>query len=143
MTYDELKAKLEQLRHAKRRLKQQEKIIQEERAMIDGVSSFRFDSVSVSGGKKTPVQEKYVEHMEKLLEDYERIMEEVFGFEDFLAEHMDELSPLEQSMITERYINGTSWRKIQQEYGYEQRQPFRILNGALKKISESVKHDTP
>lgn len=142
MTYEELKAKLEQLRHAKRRLKQQEQIINEERAMMDGLSSFRFDSVSVSGGQKTPVQEKYVEHMEKLLEDYERIMEEVFGFEDFLADHMEDLSPLEQSMITERYINGTSWRKIQERFGYEEAQPYRIVSGALKKMSDPVKHDS-
>lgn len=143
MTFEELKEKLENLRHAKRRLKQQEALITEEREMMDGLGSFRFDSVSVQGGEKQPVQQKFVEHMERLLAEYEKIMEEVFELEDFLAEHMVELSSLEQSMITERYINGTSWKKIQEKFGYEQRQPFRILDSALKKISDSVKHDTP
>ena len=142
MTFEELKNKLEHLRHTKRRLKQQESLIAEERIMMDGVSSFRFDSVAVQGGKKETVQERYVEHMERLLADYQEIMSEVFLLEDFLSAHMADLTPLEQSMLTDRYINGMSWRKIQETFGYEEAQPYRIVSGALKKITDSMKHDS-
>lgn len=147
MTFKELKSKLEQFRGTKRRMKQLEEQISETRAMMDGVGTFRFDSVAVQGGQREPVQQRYIEHMERLLAVYKSlhnsVEEEVNFLENFLAERMQELTPLEQSMITDRYINGKSWRVIQGEYSYEQRQPFRIVNGALKKISDSAQHDTP
>ena len=69
--------------------------------------------------------------MERLCADRNKVLDEVFALEDLLAEHMKELSPIEQSMIIDRYMNGKSWRKIQEEYGYEEAQPYRIVGGAI------------
>ena len=141
MTYEELKEKLKQLRDTKRRIRQLDAQIAEAKATIDGVGAFRFDSVAVQGGKREPVQQKYVERMERLLSNYNKLREdmanEVGTTEEYLS-HMGEgeLTPIEQSILTDRYINCKSWREIQAEYHYENRQPYDIVKNAIKKLLE-------
>lgn len=142
MTYGELKKKLEELRGKKRRLKQLEMQIAEEKASIDGIQAVNYESVAVQGGTSNPIQQRYIEHMERLCADRNKVLDEVFALEDFLAEHMKDLSPIEQSMLIDRYMNGKSWRKIQEEYGYEEAQPYRIVGGAIKKICRKAKDDS-
>lgn len=139
MTYDELKSKLKQLRDTKHRIKQLDAQIAEARATIDGVGAFRFDSVAVQGGQSEPIQQKYVERMERLLSNYNKLRtdmaNEVGAIEEYLS-HMGEckLTPIEQSILTDRYINCKSWRDIQVEYHYEDRQPYDIAKNAIKKL---------
>ena len=142
MTYAELKKKLEELRSKKRRLRQLEMQIAEEKASIDGVQAVNYESSAVKGGTSNPIQQRYIEHMERLCADRNRVMSEVFELEDFLADHMKDLDPLEQNMLIDRYMNGKSWRKIQEEYGYEEAQPYRIVGGAIKKICRKAKDDS-
>ena len=137
MTYDELKEKLNDLYDAKYRMKQLEEQIAEARASIDGVGAFKFDSVAVQGGTREPVQQKYVEHMERLIANYNRLREsmanEVGLTEEYLS-CMDRLKPLEQSILTDRYINCMSWREIQTKYHYAEDRPYKIINKAIKKL---------
>lgn len=142
MTYGELKKKLEELRSKKRRLRQLEMQIAEEQASIDGVQALNYENSAVQGGTSNPVQQRYIEHMERLCADRNKVLDEVFALEDFLRDHMEDLSPIEQSMIIDRYMNGKSWRKIQEEYGYEEAQPYRIVGGAIKKICRKAKDDS-
>ena len=116
MTYGDLKKKLEELRGKKRRLKQLEMQIAEEQASIDGIQAVNYESASVQGGTKNPIQQRYIEHMERLRADRNKVLDEVFALEDFLAAHMKELDEMEQNMLTDRYMNGMSLRKIQEEY---------------------------
>lgn len=142
MTYGELKKKLEELRGKKRRLRQIEMQIAEEKASIDGVQALNYENSAVQGGTSNPIQLRYIEHMERLCADRNKVLDEVFTLEDFLAEHLKELSPIEQSMLLDRYMNGKSWRKIQEEYGYEEAQPYRIVGAAIKKICQKSKDDS-
>ncbi|MBO6263846.1 MAG: hypothetical protein J6N93_06235 [Clostridia bacterium] len=57
-------------------------------------------------------------------------------YEDELSSSLDRLTPLEQSMLIDRYIYGWSRRRIMSEYGYEKREPSRICNRAINKISK-------
>ena len=142
MTYGELKKKLEELRGKKRRLKQLEMQIAEEKASIDGVQAVNYERASVQGGTSSPIQQRYIEHMERLCADRNKVLDEVFALEDFLADHMEDLEEVERNMLTDRYMNGKSWRKIQEEYGYEEAQPYRIVGGAIKKICRKAKDDS-
>ena len=142
MTYGELKNKLEELRGKKRRLKQLEMQIAEEQASLDGIKAVNYESQSVQGGTSNTVQLRYIEHMERLCADRKQVLEDVFALEDFVAEHIKDLSSLEQSMLIDRYMNGKSWRKIQEEYGYEEAQPYRIVGTAIKKICLKTKDDS-
>ncbi len=142
MTYSELKKKLEELRGKKRRLKQVEMQIAEEKASIDGVQAVNYEGVAVQGGTSNPIQQRYIEHMERLCADRNRVMSELFDLEDLLSDHMKDLNAMEQNMLTDRYMNGKSWRKIQEEYGYEEAQPYRIVGGAIKKICRKAKDDS-
>ncbi len=142
MTYGELKKKLEELRSKKRRLRQLEMQIAEEQASIDGVQALNYENSAVQGGTSNPVQQRYIEHMERLCADRNRVMAELFELEDLLSDHMKDLESIEQNMLIDRYMNGKSWRKIQEEYGYEEAQPYRIVGGAIKKICRKAKDDS-
>ena len=80
--------------------------------------------------------------MERLCADRNRVMAELFELEDLLSDHMKDLDSIEQNMLMDRYMNGKSWRKIQEEYGYEEAQPYRIVGGAIKKICRKAKDDS-
>lgn len=80
--------------------------------------------------------------VERLEKRYEAVIKEVFAVEDLIAENLAYLSETEQTIIIERYMSGKSWRKIQAELHYEERQPYRIAGSALKKLSAKIKDDS-
>ena len=82
------------------------------------------------------------EYIDRLEKRYEKVLQEVFETEDFISENLVFLSPIEQTIIIERYMSGKSWRKIQAELHYEERQPYRIAEKALEKLSFSINHDS-
>lgn len=130
-----LKAKLEKIRSLKKLLKSLERQIADEKQSIS-LCGQDYTQTPVLGGIKTPIQERYVIRLDELNRRYESVMNEVFELEDELSSSLDRLTPLEQSMLIDRYINGWSWRRIMSEYGYEEREPFRICNRAINKISK-------
>lgn len=142
MTTEELKQKLDGLLGKKRLARSLQKQIQRKREEIDCLHSVSFDGAHVQGGEKEPAAERFVEYIERLEKRYEAVIEEVFAVEDLIAENLVYLSETEQTIIIERYMSGKSWRKIQAELHYEERQPYRIAGSALKKLSSRIKDDS-
>ena len=112
--------------------------IQETREQIDCLRAQDYGVIAVQGGIKEPAAERFVEHIERLEKRYESLLSEVFVAEDYISEHLPNLSAIEQAIIIDRYMHGKSWRKIQQEYHYVDRQLYRIANSAIKKISSET-----
>lgn len=92
----------------------------------------------MQGGVKEPAAERFVEHMERLEHRYESLMAEVFAAEDYIAEHMSELTEIEQAIIIERYMHGKSWRRIEREVNYSERRVFDYHKSAVVKLSKRL-----
>ena len=80
--------------------------------------------------------------MERLQTGYEELLSEVFEIEDFISEHTKDLTEKERSIIIDRYMLGKPWKRIQQDYNYAERQPYRIEGSAIKKLSAKMKDDS-
>lgn len=139
MTIDDLKKKLRELQSKKRLARSIQAQIAQRREEIDCLSAMSYDKVAVQGGQPIPAAEKFVEYIERLEKRYEAVISEVFQIEDFISENLVFLSPIEQTIIIERYMSGKSWRKIQAELHYEERQPYKIAERAIKKMAEISK----
>ena len=142
MTYEEMKKMLDEMKHKKSLLRTVQRQIQETREQIDCLRAQDYGVIAVQGGVKEPAAERFVEHIERLEKRYESLLSEVFEAEDYISVHMSELSAIEQTIIIERYIHGKSWRKIQEEHHYEERQPYRIAERATKKLAAKLKEDS-
>ena len=138
MTYDEMKKMLDEMKHKKSLLRAVQRQIQEAREQIDCLHAQDYGVIAVQGGVKEPAAERFVEHLERREKRYESLLSEVFMVEDYISEHLPQLSAIEQAIIIDRYMHGKSWRKIQQEYHYVDRQLYRIANSAIKKISSET-----
>ena len=137
MTFEETKTMLDELKYKKRLVKKVQNQIQEAREQMDCLSAVDYSKVKVNGGSSEGPAERFVEHIERLEKRYEKLLQEVFDAEDYISEHMESLTAIEQSIIIDRYMSGKSWRKIQQEYHYEDRQPYNILKKAIEKLSKA------
>ena len=89
------------------------------------------------GGAATPMQQRFAEHMERLEAEYDRLLDRMREVEDMLAEHLVDLSDIEQAIIVERYMHNKSWRQIEREYEYSIDSIFRLHHTAVTKISKS------
>lgn len=138
MTYEEMKKMLDDLKQKKRLMRSVQRQIEEAREQIDCLNGRDYGGAAVQGGVKEPAAERFVEHIERLEKRYEALLSEVFAAEDYISEHLPKLSAIEQAIIIDRYMHGKSWRKIQQEYHYVDRQLYRIANSAIKKISSDT-----
>lgn len=142
MTYEEMKKMLDEMKHKKSLLRTVQRQIQETREQIDCLRAQDYGVIAVQGGVKEPAAERFVEHIERLEKRYESLLAEVFAAEDYISVHLPQLSAIEQTIIIERYIHGKSWRKIQEEHHYEERQPYRIAERATKKLAAKLKEDS-
>ena len=133
----EVKKVLEQILNCRRLLESLKRRIAEAEQSIS-VSSPDYSQPVVQGGNKTTQQERYAERMEKLRSRYDKVMTDLFAAEDEIAETLEKLCPLEQSMIIDRYMIGMTWRKIAIKYGYEEAQTYRIHNKALNNFSKEL-----
>lgn len=142
MTYDEMKSMLDGLKQKKRLLRSVQRQIEETREQIDCLNGRDYGGTAVQGGVKEPAAERFVEHREKIESRYKNLMAEVFAAEDYISEHLSALSEIEQAIIIDRYMGNKSWRRIQQEYHYEDRQPYRIAERAIQKLAGAWKDDS-
>ena len=83
------------------------------------------------------MQQRFAEHMERLEAEYDRLLDRMREVEDMIAEHLGELSDIEQAIIVERYMRDKSWRQIEREYEYSIDSIFRLHRTAITKISKS------
>ena len=137
MTYDEMKKMLDGLKQKKRLLRSVQRQIEETREQIDCLNGRDYGGTAVQGGVKEPAAERFVEHLGRLEKRYAELMTEVFAAEDYISEHLPALSEIEQAIIIDRYMGNKSWRRIQQEYHYEERQPYNILKKAIEKLAKA------
>lgn len=138
MTYDEMKKMLDSMKHKKSLLRSVKRQIEETREQIDCLRAQDYSGSPVQGGVKEPAAERFVEHMERLEHRYESLMAEVFAAEDYIAEHMSELTEIEQAIIIERYMHGKSWRRIEREVNYSERRVFDYHKSAVVKLSKRL-----
>lgn len=138
MTYDEMKKMLDSMKHKKSLLRSVKRQIEETREQIDCLRAQDYSGSPVQGGVKEPAAERFIEHMERLEHRYESLMAEVFAAEDYIAEHMSELTEIEQAIIIERYIHGKSWRRIERELNYSERRVFDYHKSAVVKLSKRL-----
>lgn len=138
MTYEEMKKMLDEMKHKKSLLRTVQRQIQETREQIDCLRAQDYGVIAVQGGIKEPAAERFVEHIERLEKRYESLLSEVFAAEDYISEHMSELSAIEQTIIIERYIHGKSWRKIEREVNYSERRVFDFQKSAIAKLSKRL-----
>lgn len=142
MTYEEMKKMLDGLKHKKSLLRSIKKQIEETREQIDCLRAQNYSDIAVQGGIKEPAAERFIEHIERLENRYKAVMEQVFEIEDYISEHLPVLSEIEQAIIIDKYMGNKSWRRIQQEYHYEERQPYRIAARAIQKLASEWKDDS-
>ena len=135
MTYSEMNAQLDGLRPKQRLLRSLQRQREEARAQIDCLAGMDYGKANVCGGEKTPAAERFVEHIEQLETKYEQVMAEAFELEDMISACMGGLTEIEQTILIDRYMSGKSWRKIQQEHHYEERQPYRHAESGIKKLA--------
>lgn len=138
MTYDEMKKMLDSMKHKKSLLRSVKRQIEETREQIDCLRAQDYSGSPVQGGVNEPAAERFVEHMERLERRYESLMAEVFAAEDYIAEHMSELTEIEQAIIIERYMHGKSWRRIEREVNYSERRVFDYHKSAVVKLSKRL-----
>ena len=138
MTYGEMKKMLDSMKHKKSLLRSVKRQIEETREQIDCLRAQDYSGSPVQGGVKEPAAERFVEHMERLEHRYESLKAEVFAAEDYIAEHMSELTEIEQAIIIERYMHGKSWRRIEREVNYSERRVFDYHKSAVVKLSKRL-----
>lgn len=142
MTYEEMKKMLERLKQKKRLMRSMQRQIEETREQIDCLKVRDYGTAAVRSGLREPAAERFVEYGEKMERRYKNLMLEVFEAEDRITEKLSFLSAIEQAIIIDRYMGNKSWRRIQQEYHYEERQPYRIAERALQKLADSWQEDS-
>lgn len=133
MTYNEAKDKLKTLKSLKRLVRAKARQIQEEREQIS-ITAVDYSKEHVSGGTATPMQQRFAEHMEKLEAEYDRLLDRMREVEDMLAEHLGELTDIEQAIIVERYMHNKSWRQIEREYCYSHDYIMELHHRAIKRM---------
>ena len=133
MTYSEAKQSLKELKSLKRLIKVKLTQIEEERKQIS-ITAVDYSKERISGGESVPLQQRFIEHIERLERDYEQLLDRMRETEDMLAEHLAELSPIEQAIIIERYMHGKSWRQIEREYDYSHSYVTSINRRAIKSM---------
>lgn len=138
MTYKQMKRMLDDI-GAKRRLVNsligQIRQAREEADCLHGVNY----GLVPRGGENTPAAQRFVEKIERLEERLAAISDELTILEEAFEDVVGTLSPMEQTVVRERYFLGKRWRAIQREMKYEEAQPYRIARSAIEKMAKSFK----
>ncbi len=133
MTYNEAKDKLKALKGLKRLVRAKARQIQEEREQIS-ITAVDYSKERVSGGTATSMQQRFAEHMERLEAEYDRLLDRMREVEDMIAEHLGDLTDIEQAIIVERYMHNKSWRQIEREYCYSHDYIMELHHRAIKRM---------
>lgn len=135
MTYEEVKKKLDELKDKKRLLRKRQKRIEEFKEQIS-LSALDYSAIYVQGGEGITPQEKYTERLHDMMTGFYKLLDEVMSDEDILNEAKSLLTPVEESIIIERYLNGLSWDDVGESMGYSKRQAQRYSKSGTKKLSK-------
>lgn len=135
MTFFEIKKKLSEYKDLKKLLNSEQERIATLRSQIYNVKATDYSSERVSGTRESTYLESILDRIELLEKRADNLMQMLFETEDLIADNMDNLSAIEQAMVIDRYMNGWSWKKIGEKYNYEESQPYKIINRAIRKMS--------
>lgn len=127
MTFEEMKSKLNALNGLKRLVRAKDRQIREERELC-GIAAVDYSRERISGGSAIPMQQRYVERIEKLEAEYDSLFDRMCKLEDSIAEALHELSDLEQAIVIEKYMCNKPWRDIELEYNYSERHMRRKIS---------------
>ena len=133
MTYEEIKKRLDELKRNKQLLRIMQKRIEELTQQVS-LSAVDYSKPVVQGSIGSPPQERYLERMESLTEDFSALLDKVMSDEDIINSAADLLSPTEHAILIERYLHNKSWRKIEDELYYSRQQAHRIMSKGIKKL---------
>ena len=135
MTFEEIKKKLSEYKSLKKLLSSERERIAQLRNQLYDLKATDYGGEKVKSSTQSTYKESILDRIAQLEKRADDVQTKLFAIEDMIADNMDNLSPLEQAMVIDRYMNGWSWEKICKKYHYEERQPYRIVENALRKIA--------
>lgn len=135
MTFEEIKKKLSEYKDLKKLLSSERERIAQLRNQLYDLKATDYGGEKVKSSTQSTYKESILDRIAQLEKRADDVQTKLFAIEDMIADNMDNLSPLEQAMVIDRYMNGWSWEKICKKYHYEARQPYRIVENALRKIA--------
>lgn len=136
MTVEEVRKELKSVRLFINRLDELDKTIQAEAAQKDGLTAISWTSPKVSGGGFTSPQERYVERMDYLKQQYNSLLEQSQSLARALGLHMQVLSFIESEVIINLYFRGYSIGKTAQILGKSSAAVRSAESRAVKAMSE-------
>lgn len=136
MTVEEVRKELKSVRLFINRLDELDKTIQAEAAQKDGLTAISWTSPKVSGGGFTSPQERYVERMDDLKQQYNSLLEQSQSLARALGLHMQVLSFIESEVIINLYFRGYSIGKTAQILGKSSAAVRSAESRAVKAMSE-------
>lgn len=136
MTVEEVRKELKSVRLFINRLAELDKTIQAEAAQKDGLTAISWTSPKVSGGGFTSPQERYVERMDDLKQQYNSLLEQSQSLARALGLHMQVLSFIESEVIINLYFRGYSIGKTAQILGKSSAAVRSAESRAVKAMSE-------
>lgn len=141
MTYNECKELLKSIKRNRALLRSIEKKLAEDDRFIF-ISAIDYSKPVVKGGIGTTKQEQYCELSEKiegrkkvLKDQAEQLMCDIFLAEDTITGALPSLTPLEQEIIIECYLNGESNIAVAKKNNYSLQHIKKLKNRAVKKIA--------
>ena len=139
MTFTEIKEKLSEYKDLKKLLASEQERIATIRSQLYGIKATDYSTERVSGTRENTYLDTLLDRLYKLEARAEIIMQDLFETEDMIAENMDVLTPIEQAMVIDRYMNGWSWKKIclKYHYDYEARGAQKAMNTAIRKMAQN------
>lgn len=137
MTYDEIKNLLEDVRKKKAQLVVIEAYMEEERDKMKGLSSLKYDNVSVVHSQMNGTEERMVKCLDrykKWEERHDKLFEEMCAEEDLLCIMMQILSPTEYEILLNLYMKGLSIKKTAKLMHFEYDSIRQACYRAIKKM---------
>ncbi len=136
MTVEEIRQQLKSVRAFIERLDELDKTIQAEAAQKDGITAVSWTSPKVSSGNFTSPQERYIERMDELKQQYNSLLEQSQSLARALGLRMRVLSYIESEVIINLYFRGYSIGKTAQILGKSSAAVRSAESRAVKTMSE-------
>lgn len=137
MTFEEVNRLLREYKSNKKLLDAEQRRIQELRASIADLRATDYSRENVcKSHEPSAYMESILDRIARLERRANTLIQSIFDIEDMIADNMDNLTPLEQAMVIDRYMNCWSLTKICKKYNYCERQVRRIIVTAKRKMTK-------
>lgn len=135
--YEDVKRRLQSYRYCLWRINRNKELIAELRATAEKVSPvYSLAPGGGSGDSMTNAAAKIVDLEREIAADSARLADEL-ALVRFMVESLDDFR--QRQVVEYRYIQGYSWRQIQEELKYSESQVLRYHRHALKNLYEMQK----